>query len=163
VIDGLAGSSMDCLHAAWMYADDIDKWWARLAKSLTNNVRMNGHLRQEEHDRYTGIAWTEVVHIEVRWLWLIFPASLVLLSTIFLVATMIASWQSGLKPWKSFILPVLYTRLEEGLQEEWKQEYMDAGNSLAEVKDRWTSLDSTDDAWVFRHVTKDSFKAKEIH
>jgi hypothetical protein len=163
VIDGLAGSSIDCLHAAWMYADDIDKWWARLAKSLTNNVRMNGQLRQEEHDRYNGIAWTEVVHIEVRWLWLIFPASLVLLSAIFLVATMIASWQSGLKPWKSFILPVLYTRLVEGLQEEWKQEYMGAGSSLAEVKDRWTSLDSTDDAWTFRHVTKDSFKAKENH
>jgi hypothetical protein len=71
---------------------------------------------------------------------------------------MIASWQSRLKPWKSFILPVLYTRLEEGLQEEWKQEYMGQSSSLAEVKDRWTSLDST-----FRHVTKDSIKAKETH
>jgi hypothetical protein len=162
-IDGLAGSAVDCLHAAWVYADDIDEWWARLAKSLTNNVRMNGKLRQEEHDRYTGVAWTEVVHIEVRWLWLIFPASLVLLSAIFLVATMIASWQSGLKPWKSFVLPVLYTRLEEGLQEEWKQEFMGDGNSLAEVKDRWTSLDSTEDAWTFRHVTKESVKAKAVH
>jgi hypothetical protein len=76
---------------------------------------------------------------------------------------MIASWQSRLKPWKSFILPVLYTRLEEGLQEEWKQEYMGQSSSLAEVKDRWTSLDSTEEAWTFRHVTKDSIKAKETH
>lgn len=162
-VDGLAGSAVDCLHAAWVYADDIDKWWARLAKSLTNNVRMNGKLRQEEHGRYAGVAWTEVVHIEVRWLWLIFPASLVLLSAIFLIATMIASWQSRLKPWKSFILPVLYTRLEEGLQEEWKQEYLGDSSSLAEVKDRWISLDSTEEAWTFRHITKDSIKAEESH
>jgi hypothetical protein len=163
VIDGLAGSSIDCLHAAWVYADDIDKWWARLAKSLTNNVRMNGKLRQEEHDRYAGIAWTEVIHIEVRWLWLIFPASLVFLSIIFLVATMVASWRRGLKPWKSFVLPVLYTRLEEGLQEEWKQEYMGDGGSLAEVKGRWAGLDMTKDAWTFRHITKDSIKLHRTH
>lgn len=162
-IDELVGSAADCLHAAWVYADDIDKWWARLAKSLTNNIRLNGGLRQQEHDRYSGIAWTEVVHIEVRWLWLTFPASLVLLSTIFLVATMVASWRTGLKPWKSFILPVLYTRLEEGLQEEWKQEYVDTCGSLAEVKDRWVGLDSSIDAWTFRHVTKQSIKEKEIH
>lgn len=161
-INGLAGSAADCLHAAWVYADDIDKWWARLAKSLTNNVRMNGGLRQPEQGRYDGIAWTEVVHVEVRWLWLIFPASLVFLSTIFLIATMIASWQSGLRPWKSFVLPVLYTRLEEGLQEEWRQENVDACGSLAEVKDRWVGLDSnSSDDWTFRHVTKQSIKEKE--
>lgn len=162
-IDGLAGSAADCLHAAWIYADDIEKWWARLAKSLTNNVRMNGKLRQEEGDRYNGVAWTEVIHIEVRWLWLIFPASLVFLSTVFLLATMAASWQMGLKPWKSFILPVLYTRLEENLQEEWKQEYVDEGGSLAEVKDRWVDLNCSSDAWTFRHVTKHSIKGKETY
>lgn len=162
-IDGLAGSAADCLQAAWVYADDIDAWWARLAKSLTNNIRMNGNLRQEEHARYAGVAWTEVVHIEVRWLWLTFPASLVLLSTVFLVATMVASWQSGLKPWKSLVLPVLYTRLEDGLQEEWKEEYTSESGSLAEVRDRWALLDSTDDSWIFRHVTKKSMQAGEAH
>lgn len=156
------GSAADCLHAAWKYADDIDAWWARLAKSLTNNIRMNGLLENEESVRYNGIAWTEVVYTEVRWLWLIFPATLVALSMLFLIATMIESWHSGLKPWKSFILPVLYTRLEDGLQEEWKQEFAQGNTLLNEVKGRWAALDNNDDAWVFRHVTKESGKMREI-
>ncbi len=81
---------------------------------------MNGFLRDQDSTRYAGVAWSEVVHIEVRLLRLILPGILVLLSAIFLVATIIASYQSGLRPWKSFILPVLFTRLEEGLQEEWE-------------------------------------------
>jgi hypothetical protein len=152
----------DCIHAAWMYADDFEQWWARLAKSMTNNIRLNGILISEETDRYSGVAWTEVTYTKVRWLWLIFPAALVLLSIIFLVATMIASWHGELKPWKSFILPVLYTRLEDGLQEEWRQEYAQGTSLLAEVKGRWVGLDKSDDAWVFRHVAKDCEEVRDI-
>ena len=123
---------------------------------------MNGFLENAESDRYTGVAWTNVVYTEVRWLWLIFPATLVLLSMLFLVATMVASWQSGLKPWKSFILPVLYTRLEDGLQEEWKQEFAQGNTLLSEVKGRWAALDNNYDAWVFRHVAKEAEKVQEM-
>lgn len=156
------GSAMDCLHAAWVHADDIPKWWARLAKSMTNNIRTNGFLREDEQERYAGTAWVEVVHIQVRWLWLIFPTVLVALSGTFLTATMIASWRSGLKPWKSFVLPVLYTRLEDGLQEEWKQEYAHESSLLREVKSRWVDLDDSDDTLVFRHVEKQSKGAREF-
>jgi hypothetical protein len=152
----------DCIYAAWVYADDFDKWWARLAKSMTNNIRMNGFLVHEEAERYRGVAWTEVTYTRVRWLWLIFPAALVLLSIVFLVATMVASWQGGLRPWKSFILPVLYTRLEDGLQEEWRQEYAQGTSLLSEVKGRWVGLDKSDDAWVFRHAAKDCEKTREV-
>jgi hypothetical protein len=152
----------DCIHAAWLYADDFDQWWARLTKSMTNNIRLNGVLLSEETDRYNGVAWTEVTYTKVRWLWLVFPAALVLLSIVFLVATMVASWHSGLRPWKSFILPVLYTRLEDGLQEEWKQEHAQGTSLLSEVKGRWVGLDKSDDAWVFRHVAKDCKKTREI-
>jgi hypothetical protein len=152
----------DCIHAAWVYADDFDKWWARLAKSMTNNIRMKGSLVSEETDRYKGVAWTEVTYTKVRWIWLIFPAALVLLSILFLVATMVASWHSGLRPWKSFILPVLYTRLEDGLQEEWRQEHAQGTSLLSEVKGRWVGLDKSDDAWVFRHVAKDCEKTREV-
>ena len=152
----------DCIHAARTYADDFDQWWARLAKSMTNNIRLNGVLVSEETERYSGVAWTEVTYTKVRWLWLIFPAALVLLSVVFLVATMVASWHSGLRPWKSFILPVLYTRLEDGLQEEWRQEHAQGTSLLSEVKGRWVGLDKSDDAWVFRHVAKDCKKAREV-
>lgn len=164
------GPAADCLHAAWKYADDIDGWWERLAKSMTNNIRLNGYLRVDENDsfgtkddgRYDGIAWTSVVHVEVRWLWLIFPAALVLSSTTFLVATMVASQQSNLRPWKSFILPVLYTRLEDGLQDEWTQEYAHDDTLLSEVTNRWVGLDNCEDSWVFRHVTKELKKMHQI-
>jgi hypothetical protein len=74
----------------------------------------------------------------------------------------LASWRRGLKPWKSFALPVLYTRLEDGLQEEWKQEYADESSLLKEVKSRWVDLDGSDDTWVFRHVDKVSKKGREF-
>ena len=44
---------------------------------MTNNITTKGFLREDEQERYAGTAWVEVVHIEVRWLWLIFPAVLV--------------------------------------------------------------------------------------
>lgn len=156
------GSTPDCLHAAWLYADDFHLWWERLAKSMTNNIRMNGYVQKEDHDRYAGVAWTVVVYTEVRWLWLTFPATLVLLSIIFLAATMVASRQSGLRPWKSFILPVLYTRLEESLQEEGKQDFAQGSNLLTEDKGRWTTLDNSVDTWIFRHVMKESKKSRGI-
>lgn len=174
--DGL-GSAADCLHAAWTYVEDIDKWWARLAKSMTNNVRMNGFINADGNDRYAsgiswtdadedgryaGTAWASVVFIHVKWLWLIFPAALVSLSTTFLVATMVASWHSNLRPWKSFILPVLYTRLEDGLQEEWMQEYARENTLLNEVNDRWVGLDDCEHSLVFRHVVKESKRAPQI-
>ncbi|KAM0723166.1 hypothetical protein Q7P37_001366 [Cladosporium fusiforme] len=156
------GSSADCVHAAWTYASDIDRWWARLAKSMTNDIRMNGLLRNEDEERYAGTAWTDITYIEVRWLWLTFPGALVVLSTIFLVATMVASCRSGVNPWKSFILPVLYTRLEDGLQEEWMQEYARQDTLLSEVKDRWVGLDDCEDSWIFRHVSKKTKKVRQI-
>lgn len=156
------GSAADCLHAAWTYADDIDAWWARLAKSMTNNVRMNGFVKDEEDDRFDGTAWSNIVQVRVNWLWLVFPGTLVVLSTIFLVATMVASWHSNLSPWKSFILPVLYSRLEDGLQDEWMQEYARENTLLHEVKDRWVGLDECEASWTFRHVAKDSKKVHEM-
>ena len=73
---------------------------------------------------------------------------------------MIATWRSGLKLRKSFVLPVLYTRLEDGLQEEWKQEYAHESSLLREVKSRWVDLDGSGDTWVFRRVEKQSKKAR---
>jgi len=153
------GTAADCLHAAWVYADDLDAWWTRLTKSPTNNIRPNGVIVNVNDGRYAGTAWTDVVFICVRWLWLIFPASLVLLFCISLVATIWASSIRGLKAWKTWMLPVLYTRLEEGLQEEWRQEYAGAESLLEVVEQRWVGLnDSRDDGWVFRHVVKGSTK-----
>lgn len=157
------GSAMDCLHAAWVHAEDTPAWWARLTKSLTNNFRTNGYLHNDQDvGTYDGVAWVEIVHIQVNWLWLIYPATLVLLSNIFLTATMVASWHSGLRPWKSFVLPALYARLEDGLQEEWKQEYASESTLLREVKSRWVGLDDTEDTWVFRHVDKESRKGRNF-
>lgn len=158
----LVGSTADCLHAAWVFADDIDAWWGRITKSLTNNIRVNGKILKVEDGRYSGVAWTEVVHIRARWLWLIFPIILVGLSTMFLVATVLASWRAGLMPWKSFILPVVYARLENNLQEEWKEEYARKSGSLAEVKNRWSEIDRNDDAWIFRHVNKEPKKTYSV-
>lgn len=163
-LPGGIGSAADCLHAAWVYADDLNAWWARLAKSMTNNIRLNAVLQDEEGDRYAGTAWTNVVFIRVIWLWLIFPAALVLLSCLFLLATIVASARSGIQAWKTWLLPVLYTRLEEGLQEEWRQEYAAEGSLLEEVETRWVGLDDCgEDGWVFRHVVKDNSKNENVN
>ena len=54
-----------------------------------------------------GRSYSLVSYVKVDWLWLLMPATLVLLSFPFLVATVVLSSQARLKPWRTSTLATL--------------------------------------------------------
>jgi hypothetical protein len=74
----------------------------RVASSMTNSIR-TGPNQTEIH----GTVEVSEQHIRVRWPWMILPATLVVLSVIFLVVTMVMATQRW-AGWKSSALPSFY-------------------------------------------------------
>lgn len=141
---------VDALHAAWYYADDLDAWWARLMKSLTNNIRITGVVKDVDHDHYDGIAWVQSTYIRVRWVWLILPAALVLMSMTFLVSTMVASSRGKTEPWKNRALATVYARLGDDLRDETQQSLLESARTLDDCGKQTVHLDDAGGAWTFR-------------
>ncbi len=78
---------------------------ARLASAMSNNIRThkgNGTLQ------VIGTVWTTETHVQVRWLWLLYPIILQALSLIFLIWTMIRQSRSNIAIWKSSSLAALF-------------------------------------------------------
>ncbi|PLB36247.1 DUF3176 domain-containing protein [Aspergillus candidus] len=79
----------------------------RIAASLTRlglkstNESVHGTVKSDE------------IFVSVQWPWLVFPASLVLLGTIFLVFTIVLSRKNHVPLWKSSALPSFYHGLEK--------------------------------------------------
>ncbi|KAL4884735.1 hypothetical protein BJY04DRAFT_169911 [Aspergillus karnatakaensis] len=62
-----------------------------------------------------GTAFVSEVYVHVNWVWLCLPATVVLLTLVFLVLTVQVNKTQGGELWKSSILPVLYHGLYENL------------------------------------------------
>ncbi|KAL8826521.1 MAG: hypothetical protein Q9170_007369 [Blastenia crenularia] len=76
-----------------------------LATSMTNNIR-----GQDDHasDPACGIAWTSETYLHVRWAWFAFPATLVLVSALFLLGTILETSYRDVLIWKSNNLALLF-------------------------------------------------------
>jgi len=83
-------------------ADSFPHTMDRIARSMTNSIR-TGPNQTEAH----GSVQVAEQHIHVRWLWMIMPASLVLLSVGFLATSMACTIRQP-RVWKSSALPSLY-------------------------------------------------------
>lgn len=76
-----------------------------LATSMTNNIReQDDHVSGPAH----GIAWTEETYVHVRWGWFAFPATIVLISTCFLLGTILETSYRDILIWKSSNLALLF-------------------------------------------------------
>ncbi|MCJ1229317.1 hypothetical protein MMC12_005982 [Toensbergia leucococca] len=73
-----------------------------LATSMTNTLRSGNW-----SEIVNGTSYSQVNYVKVRWPWLIVPAAVLLLSLLFLVATMRQSSQMNVKPWKTSTLATL--------------------------------------------------------
>ncbi|KAI4119578.1 MAG: hypothetical protein LQ345_000575 [Seirophora villosa] len=76
-----------------------------LAASMTNNIR-----EQDDHvsDPAQGIAWTNETYVHVRWAWFAFPATLILISSSFLVGVILETSYRDVMIWKSSTLALLF-------------------------------------------------------
>ena len=77
-----------------------------LAVSMTNNMRQQN--ASISNPNCEGIAWTSQTYLHVRWAWLAFPATLVVLSLALLVGTIIETRYREVMIWKSNNLALLF-------------------------------------------------------
>lgn len=87
---------------------DIPATLDSIARGLTDYVRRLSPNSTEVQ----GVAYYSEVYVEVKWAWLILPASLVLLSSGLLAYTVTLSPQAGKHVWKSSITALFFHRLE---------------------------------------------------
>ncbi|CAG8924537.1 unnamed protein product [Penicillium salamii] len=68
---------------------------------------------ENSNDTVNGTARTSKVFVSVQWYWVVLPACLVVVGTIFFIGTMILSRKANMPLWKSSALAPFYHGLEE--------------------------------------------------
>jgi hypothetical protein len=117
-VDGLLGviaPSSDFAGGMQRSFDNMDAWIQRLARSMTNDARLNS-TTGADNVRYSGTAFASQVIIVVRWPWIAYPASLVILSVVNLVFEIAHTSKLNMRPWKSDSLLPIYMQLESELK-----------------------------------------------
>ncbi|KAL8763231.1 MAG: hypothetical protein Q9184_000949 [Pyrenodesmia sp. 2 TL-2023] len=96
--------SSDILQALYD-TSNLTKRIDNLATSMTNNIReQDDHVCGPAH----GIAWTDETYVHVRWGWFTFPAALMLVSALFLLAIILETSYRDTLVWKSSNLALLF-------------------------------------------------------
>ncbi|EOA91783.1 uncharacterized protein SETTUDRAFT_133621 [Exserohilum turcica Et28A] len=70
----------------WLSSNNITNHMERLVNSITNAIRSSS-----SHDMISGQAFENEIYVSVRWAWLSLPFGLLLVSFVFLLATVIKS------------------------------------------------------------------------
>ena len=116
---------------------DPNALFSNIAKSMTNNIRSITTDQQSSQPNFNntpgagwanGTATTFRVYIHVRWAWLVLPAALVLLTTVYLILTMIITAKYDVPVWKNSPLPMLARELDDV-----KVETLKAARDLVEM------------------------------
>ncbi|KAF4479014.1 hypothetical protein CGGC5_v012698 [Colletotrichum fructicola Nara gc5] len=103
------------LHEAF---GDMDSFIAKVARSLSNNVRANSTSTMRGA-WYRGTSYTNQISIIVRWPWITFQVVMVLLSFFYLVAEMIRTARKpDVRPWKDDALVPLWIELDKDMREQ---------------------------------------------
>ncbi|KAL2795139.1 hypothetical protein BJX66DRAFT_337144 [Aspergillus keveii] len=71
--------------------------------------------RDRANSTVRGTASVSQAYVRVNWVWISLPATVVVLTLVFLVLTLLANREQGAELWKSSILPVLYHGLDESV------------------------------------------------
>jgi hypothetical protein len=111
--DGYQYSS-NYIEALWNASSNMDALVSNLALSITNGMILQQPALSSAPHYGTGYRYLGFVH--VRWLWLVFPVTLVLCSSTLLVLSMLQTRQSGAKAWKSSRLFMLFVGLDRDVK-----------------------------------------------
>jgi hypothetical protein len=98
---------------AWQAPNNITHYMERMALSMTNDMRSDDGSREDVH----GQAFNQKKFVSVKWAWLIFPFLLLVLSLVFLVATIVkTSKDPATGMWKTSAMPTLIYSLPKETQ-----------------------------------------------
>jgi hypothetical protein len=141
-------------HNGTASMSSIEAYNAQLARALTVHARERAASLNPELGNAHGIAVKTDTCIQIRWGWISFPTSLVLLTVVFLAATIVKTQKGDHQArqhgnWKSSSLAILFGGLEDDLRHRSrmleKRSDMDESASLLKV-----SLSPGDDGWRLR-------------
>lgn len=98
----------------WLHAN-VSKHMDQLAKAMTHQLRSSVNREQ-----VLGRSYDQTIQILVRWEWLIFPLMLLVLTSAFLVSTMIKTSKdtAGVGLWKTSAMPALIYGLPKETQDK---------------------------------------------
>jgi hypothetical protein len=92
----------------WLAPNNVTAHMERLATAMTNLVRS-----AKSREMIKGTAFTQQKYLRVRWEWLAFPTTLLVLTLIFLVATIFKTSRTETGVWKTSAMPSLIYGLPE--------------------------------------------------
>jgi len=97
----------------WLAPNNVTNHMERLATALTNVLRSSNSGRP-----VYGEAYCTQAYVKVRWLWLILPIGLLLLSLIFLISTIVKTGQGNgeVGVWKTSAIATLLYGLPDDMQ-----------------------------------------------
>lgn len=117
----------------WLPPGNISKHMDRIATKGTNLPRSS-----DSKEELYGLAYNSETFVRVRWAWLTFPFILLILSLVFLVATMIktsrADGETGPGVWKTSAMPTLIYSLPKEMQRQFTSSSDQSMASLEEPK-----------------------------
>lgn len=148
--DGAVGvvlSSTDYAEGMHNSFDDVDAWIARLARSMTNDVRVNG-TTAADGTRYRGTVLADQVLLVVRWGWIAYPAGLMALMMAYLAIEMVRTAHSGVGPWKSDVLLPVCMQIDEKLTSQASEGLGELGGIAKRIGDYRVRMKMEDNGMV---------------
>jgi hypothetical protein len=124
----------------WQTPNNVSHHLQRMATAMTNVIRSS-----ESREMVQGAAYEKVIFIHIRWEWLSFPIILLVLSLVFLVATIIkTSGNDATAVWKTSAMPALICSLPKETQSQFASSSTWASGDGAPRKTRIRMLPNMD-------------------
>lgn len=92
----------------WLAPNNVTAHMERLATAMTNLVRS-----AKSREVIKGTASAQQKYLRIRWEWLVFPSTLLVLTLVFLVATILKTSRTETGVWKTSAMPSLIYGLPE--------------------------------------------------
>jgi hypothetical protein len=127
----------------WDAPNNVTQQMAEAVTVMNQVLRRNTLSQRHRHDVAVGHAMRYVVLVEIKWVWLSLPIILLLLSLMFLVATVVRSTQEEDKIgiFKTSVLAVLFNGLGEDVQAQAGGGHNRMGYTRSQARDMKVHLD----------------------
>ncbi|KAI8935464.1 hypothetical protein NX059_008034 [Plenodomus lindquistii] len=114
----------------WVAPNNVTRHMERMAEAMTNLVRSDSN----SNELIAGSAYAPEIYISVQWAWLTFPIIMLLLSIVFLAATMNKTSKDQNGIWKTSAMPALIHGLPQDVQKHFITQGDGAVSKLVRIK-----------------------------
>ncbi|KAI0837192.1 hypothetical protein F5Y06DRAFT_93617 [Hypoxylon sp. FL0890] len=112
---GTTSYSSDWVEAMHNATSNLDDWIARLALSMTNDIRQSGSFDTDNTPEYSGTAYVMASHVRVNWYFVFYPLTLMTLAFCYLAETVWRTSRDQVCAWKGDSLPMLFCNVDQSI------------------------------------------------